>query len=146
MNPICFRPVTMDLPEGRDLFQLNYEIFPDDAPPDFGVGQWFIGWDKDLAVAFCGWKMAAGAAGFHYRAGVTQAYRGRRLQAEMIGLRERVMRAANLKTAVTYTETYSAASMATLIGCGYRPYEVTEATALAPADRWRRMVHWRKTL
>ena len=58
-----------------------------------------------------------------------------------------MVRQAGLKTAVTYTEAYSAASMRSLIACGYRPFEADENTGLVldPAY-WRTMVYWRRQL
>lgn len=141
-----FKIVTPTSPQWDVLRVLNTDIFPTDAEPDYASAMWFLALDCGVGVAFCGWKTTAASEGFHYRSGVRRGYRGNGLQARMIRRREDVMRACGLRTAVTYTEVYSSASMCTLIKCGYRPFEATEATGLAPPDRWARMVYWGKTL
>ena len=131
------------------IHHLNALIFPDDAPPHVHTAQWELGHEAGEAVAFCGWKplhIDEEVVGFHYRAGVLRKNRGQGLQGMMLVLREHAMREAGLKAAVTYTEPNGAPSMRSLISNGYRPYIATEGNKLAPADRWRRMVHWRKDL
>lgn len=131
--------------DSADLARLNAEIFPDDAPPDFASAEWRMAWSNFEPIAFCGWKRL-GNLGFHYRSGVLPSFRGKGLQREMIELRERAMRESGLGVAVTYTETYSAASMNTLIKCGYRVVRAGLLTAWVPQDRYQRMVAWRKDL
>lgn len=141
---IDFQPL-IGRSDRRWLRWLDAECFPNDVPADLGDGEWFIGWNGEDAVAFCGCERV-GPWGFHCRAGVLKDARGQRLQQRMLALREDVMRRGGLRVAVTYTETYSAASMRNLIACGYRPFEADADTGLAPDDRWPRMVHWRKDL
>jgi GNAT superfamily N-acetyltransferase len=150
MTDIIFKYIAKsDLESIRWLRWLDAEIFPSDTPSVVGTANWFLGWDKDHAVAFCGWKpyfLNFDLVGFHYRAGVLPDYRGQGLQKKMVEKREDEMRRSNIKIAVTYTEVYSAASMTTFINMGYRPYEATETTALCDLSKFRRMVHWRKNL
>lgn len=136
--------VTSD--DTRWLRWLDAECFPDDKPLVLGGAFWSLAWRKSQAVGFCGWTVR-GARGFHYRAGVHPSARGEGLQAAMLARREEAMRAEGLPVAVTYTEAYSAASMRSLIACGYRPFEADENTGLVlnPAY-WRTMVYWSKTL
>lgn len=125
---------------------LDAECFPDDKPLVYEDAHWSLLWRRDAAVAFCGW-CRRGDEGFHYRAGVHPSERGHGPQKAMIEFREQAMRAGGIKSAVTYTEAYSAASMRTLIACGYRPFEADEKTGLAIDPRyWRTMVYWRKPL
>lgn len=150
MTDIVFKYVAKtDLESIRWLRWLDAEIFPNDNPSVIGTANWFLGWDKNNAVAFCGWKphlLDLELVGFHYRAGVLSSHRGQGLQKKLIEIRESEMIRSNIKTAVSYTEVYSAASMTSLINMGYRPYEATEKTALCDLSKFRRMVHWKKTL
>lgn len=150
MKEIIFNYVSKtNMEDIRWLRWLDAEIFPLDLPSEIGTANWFLGWDNDNAVAFCGWKpymLDTELVGFHYRAGVLSDYRGLGLQRKMVALREDEMRRSNLKIAVTYTETYSAASMINLINMHYRPYEATEKTALCDLSKYKRMVHWRKKI
>ena len=141
---IDFAPV-IGKSDRRWLRWLDAECFPKDVPAELGDGDWYLGWNGDDAVAFCGWE-PVGPWGFLARAGVLWEARGQKLQRRMIEMREDAMRRRGLATAVTYTETYSAASMRNLIACGYRPFEADTETTMAPADRWRHMVHWRKEI
>ena len=150
MKDIIFKYVSkINMSDARWLRWLDAEIFPHDLPSEIGTANWFLGWDNNNAVAFCGWKpylLGVELVGFHYRSGVLQDYRGLGLQRKMVDIREDEMRKSNLKAAVTYTETYSAASMTNLISMNYRPYEATEKTALCDLSKYKRMVHWRKAL
>ena len=130
----------------RWLRWLDAECFPDDKPLVLGDAFWSLAWRKGLAVGFCGWT-PRGDEGFHYRAGVHPSARGEGLQVAMIKRREEAMRAEGMQVAVTYTEAFSAASMRSLIACGYRPFEANENTGLVlnPAY-WRTMVYWSKPL
>lgn len=150
MSEIIFKFLSKsNIDELRWLRYLDAEIFPTDQPAIVGTSNWFLGWDKDQAVAFCGWKpqlLELELVGFHYRAGVLPSYRGYGLQKKMIEKREDEMRRSNIKVAVTYTETYSVASMTNFINLGYRPYAATENTALCDLSKYQRMVHWKKKL
>ena len=131
----------------RWLRALDAECFPDDKPLVLSdaVG-WTLAWEGDEAVAFCGWR-PHGSWGFHVRAGVRPESQGKGLQKQMLALREEAMASAGMSAAVTYTEAYSAASMNSLIACGYRVFEGNLNTRLVinPAY-WRTMVYWRKDL
>ncbi len=151
---IDFRPAAMPADQPL-LARMDALCFPVDAPPHFEGAHWVIGWDSTrqpaTAAAYCAWKPVdheGAAVGFHYRAGVMPDHRGHALQRQMIRLREQQMRAAGLRTAVTYTDADAAASMRNLIAEGYRPYAPTPATTLSGIGRLGRagFVHWRKDL
>lgn len=131
----------------RWLRWLDAECFPDDKPLMLGAASWALArYDDEDPVAFCGW-CRHGDVGFHYRAGVHPAVRGQGLQKLLIAHRENAMRNKGIKTAVTYTEAYSAASMRSLIACGYRPFEADENTGLVLDPRyWKTMVYWKRDL
>jgi len=140
-----FRPVVG--PEDRRWLRwLDAECFPDDKPLILDAAHWSLVWQGPVAVAFCGWCRHL-EEGFHYRAGVLPESRGQGLQRAMIEYRENAMRDAGIRSAITYTEAYSAASMRSLIACGYRPFEATATTGLVinPAY-WRTMVYWRRAI
>ena len=154
MIEIKFKPTTVgDVDEERWLRWLDAEIFPNDIPFLMKSAKWFIGWNIDVPVAYCGWKphMLGPkhdliSTGFLYRSGVMPVARGQGLQKKMIEIREQDMIKNNIFVACSYTEVYSAASMRSLINAGYRPYEATDDTALTGLDRYKRFVHWKKIL
>lgn len=131
---------------------MDRQLFPLDVPPDFPSANWFVMREDDVLAGFCSWKMvehAGSTVGFHYRAGVMPTFRGRGLQKRMIEFRENEMRKEHLKDAVTYTDADNAASMRSLLKCGYLPYTPTEQTCLSGGlARLGRagFVHWKKTL
>lgn len=136
---------------------MDGEVFPDDKPVTFHGSRWFIGWDGETPACYAAWRPHYPTAdlnplhlpqahGFLYRSGVLPSHRGQKLQAKLIELREVDMRLAGVKVAATYTNPDSAASMRSLIACGYRPYEATKETNLAGEGRAGGFVHWRKDL
>jgi GNAT superfamily N-acetyltransferase len=146
-----------DIDAQRWIRWMDGEVFPDDKPVTFVGSSWFIGWDGGEPTCYAAWRphfpMASVAElhwteqwGFHYRAGVLPKFRGQGLQRELIGLREEDMRARGIKTAVTYTDPVSAASMRSLIATGYRPYKSDARSNLAGVGRGDGFVHWRKNL
>lgn len=143
-------PAPGDLEGLRWLRYLDGECFPDDKPLQLDATiRWnLIATERD-PVAFCGWQPIRPKLGFHFRAGVLPAARGRGLQKFMIGLREDAMRREGIDTAITYTEAYGNASMNSLISCGYRPFapdiEIVRWIVIS-ADRWKQMVYWKKLL
>ena len=131
---------------------MDRQLFPLDEPPEFPSANWFVMRENDVLTGFCSWKTAdhpGETVGFHYRAGILPAFQGRGLQKRMIEFRENEMRKAHLKTAVTYTDADNAASMRSLLKCGYLPYTPTEETCLSGGlARLGRagFVHWQKNL
>lgn len=136
---------------------MDGEVFPDDKPVTFHGSRWFIGWHGETPACYAAWRPHYPTVdlnplhlpkplGFLYRAGVMPLYRGKGLQAKLIGVREVDMRIAGVEVAATYTNPDSAASMRSLIACGYRPYEATKETNLAGEGRAPAFVHWRRDL
>jgi len=136
---------------------MDGEVFPDDKPVTFVGSRWVIGWSGSKPVCYAAWRphypMATVGelhwteqAGFLYRAGVLPGARGKGLQRSLIAWREKDMAAAGFKVAVSYTDPTSAASMRSLIACGYRPYAADFKSNLAGVGRGDGFVHWRKDL
>jgi GNAT superfamily N-acetyltransferase len=147
---VDFRPAALPEDE-RHILGMDRICFPVDEPPTIDGAEWVIGWDGATPAAYCAWKTVRHddvAVGFHYRGGVTPAYRGHGLQRRMLRLREARMLKQGLGAAVTYTDADGAASMRSLIAEGYRPYVPTPTTTLSGLGRLGRVgfVHWRKTL
>lgn len=134
----------------RDLIMaLDAECMPGEEPPEFDGAQWFI---ANQDSAYCAWRPVKwsriGLAGFLYRSGVRQSWRGVGMQSDMIRLRERCMVAAGLKVSVTYTDADNSPSMRSLMGCGYKPYAPEADTCLSGVGRLGRcgFVHWKRDL
>jgi GNAT superfamily N-acetyltransferase len=136
---------------------MDGEVFPTDYPVTFVGSHWFIGWDGDRPICYAAWRphypMATAGElhwreqqGFLYRAGVMPEARGHGLQRKLIEVREEDMRAHGIKIAVSYTDPTVAASMRSLIACGYRPYTCDAKSNLAGLGRGDGFVHWRKDL
>lgn len=145
---------------------MDAEVFPTDFPVTFASGTiWFIGCeDEDIEYRFvgdpccyAGWRPHypmssvgelhwAPPYGFLYRAGVLPHSRGKGFQKELIKVREDSMREMKIKKSITYTETFSIASMKSLMAAGYKPYEPTVYTNLAGEGRAKKFVHWEKDL
>jgi ribosomal protein S18 acetylase RimI-like enzyme len=136
---------------------MDAEVFPDDKPVTFVGSHWWIGWVGDKPVCYAAWRphypMETVAElhwteqqGFLYRAGVMPEARGQGLQRDLITLREQSMREHGIKTAVTYTDPTSAASMRSLMAVGYKPYKSDAKSNLAGVGRGGYFVHWRKDL
>ena len=148
--------ITFELSTDYDLLNwMDTATFLLDERPHFESDtMWWIGRQGDMLACFCAWKPTFfkhmnETVGFHYRAGVLEGFRGCGLQKQMVRLREDSMRNADINLAVTYTDADNAASMRSLIGCGYRPYQATEHSCLSGGlARMGRVgfVHWDKIL
>lgn len=136
---------------------MDGEVFPDDKPVAFPGVWWFVGRVNDEPVCYAGWRPHVPMEtvgelhwreqwGFLYRAGVLPEHRGKGCQRKLIELREQHMLAQGIKVSVTYTDPISAASMRSLIACGYRPYKSDAKSNLAGVGRGDGFVHWRKDL
>lgn len=112
---------------------LDAECCPDDAPAPLGKGEWWLVEINGVPSAYCGWHIepqddadAVSTTGFLARAGVLQSARGRGLQKLMIGTRCEAIRKAGLTVATTYTAPWNAASMNSLIACGFKTIKGTK--------------------
>lgn len=105
------------------LYVLQLEILPQDKPAKTDKGWWWILYDGQYPVAFCGMYPSStwGNTGYLCRAGVLKNWRGKGLQKRLIRVRER--KARKLGWTHLVTDTYdNPASANSLIGCGYRSY------------------------
>lgn len=128
------------------LHVLHSEVFsPEDwtgnTVPKFRTGEWWIAFDGKDAIAFAGLKpsIRSQAVGYMCSAGVLPSHRGKGLQVRLI--RKRVARAREhgWHTVITDTVNDNAASMRSLIKCGFRPY--------LPDVRWNASegaVYWKR--
>lgn len=146
-----------DIDAQRWIRWMDGEVFPDDKPVTFVGSHWFIGWVGKKPACYAAWRphypMDTLAElhwkqqqGFLYRAGVLPKFRGHRFQQRLVVHRENDMRAHGVKVSVSYTDPSSAASMRSLIACGYRPVEVTAKTNLAGVGRGDGFVHWQREI
>ena len=158
-DKIIFREVMWnDTNMQKEILWVDAQCFPDDSPVSFKFASfWWIGYLGIQPVCHAAWRPhvvsdelnplhAPDVWGFLYRAAVLPSVRGKGLQKRMIKLREDDMRKRGITHSVTYTQTYSIASMKSLMAAGYTPYETTKATNLAGEDRAAKFVHWEKNL
>jgi GNAT superfamily N-acetyltransferase len=112
-----------------------------DRRPD-PIGHWWVAFDGPVAVAFAGMvpSLRFAAAGYMCLAGVLPAYRGKGLQKRLIKKRIDKAKALGWKAVFTETICTTVPSIASLIGCGFKPY--------APAVPWGHStaIYWRKQL
>lgn len=110
------------------------------AVPRFSTGDWWVAFDEEQPVAFAGMRPSSRweKTGYLCSSGVLPSARGRGLQKVLI--RKRVARAKEYgwHTVITDTMSDNAASMRSLISCGFRPY--------IPAVRWgtEYSVYWKR--
>lgn len=114
---------------------------PHDDPLDPNEGWWWIGYDKDFPVAFCGMKESKRFSNGVYmsRSGVTYYYRGHGLQKKMIRIRERFAKNSGYEWAFSDT-TDNPASANSLIACGYKLYDPSIAYGLETTIYWRKQL------
>lgn len=107
---------------------------------DTRFGYWWITYIAQQAVAFAAMteEVAAGRAILE-RGGVLEAFRGHDLQTGLIEARLEFARALGLKEAVTHTLSDNAASINSLIKCGFRRY-------IPVREKSRKWAHWRREL
>lgn len=116
------------------------EIMPEDDQPPAHHVRWLLREDGQVVAACSAAPVERGQGVYLSIACVRGSARGRGLQSSAVRLRERWARRQGATWAITYTACQNAASMRTLIRCGYRPY--------SPVRAWvgRRYVYWRRRL
>jgi RimJ/RimL family protein N-acetyltransferase len=123
-----------------ELRALNTALLPG-SPPHEDTDWWGV-WVGGSLVGYAGARAPAEWPGVYFlsRAGITEQARGQGLQRRLV--RARVARARRLgcHSCITYTSPDNAASMRTLIACGFKPY-VPEPAYVGDA-----YVYWRKAL
>lgn len=114
------------------VLALDEICFPEDYRITTAEALWWVVWCGRRPVGYGGLRPCREAhnrgMGFLCRAGVIREHRGRGLQKRLIVARERVARRMGLKRLVTYCVPYNAASINSLISCGYRVY--------CPGTKW----------
>jgi GNAT superfamily N-acetyltransferase len=124
----------------EELRALNAVLLPESPP--YEDTEWWGAWAGAELVGYAGARAPLEWPGVYFlsRAGVAEQARGQGLQRRLV--RARVARARRLRchSCVTYTSPDNAASMRTLIACGFKPY-CPEPPYVGDA-----YVYWRKAL
>lgn len=124
------------------LVDLHRSTFFDTAQvPPFGLGTWWLAYDRDAAVAFAGLVPSTHVrhGGYFSRVGVVERHWGR-------GLQLRLMRAAEARarrvgwTSIVSDTTDNLVSANNFIRAGYRLYRPELPWA------WPNSLYWRKRL
>ncbi len=144
MAPDAIRIVRVDprVQERADeIMTLERECFEATPSDLLAYGCWWIAYQGDTPVAYCGMRRSFKwvNVGYFSRAGVSDPARGNGLQKRLI--RVRLAHAKKLGYVCVITDTFqNPASANSLIGCGFRMY--------APKDRWsyRGSCYWKKNL
>jgi RimJ/RimL family protein N-acetyltransferase len=94
------RRVSLD--KWRDeLVELHKQTFPFDSEPRWEDADWWIAYDGDKPIGFCGGQRWPDQCYYLVRAGVLASHRGRGLQRRMVLVR--IRRAANLGCRAVWT-------------------------------------------
>ena len=136
---VKFRQVPFTAENMKELRQLQKLCLPYDSPYRDKKAWYWIGYWKDVPVAFCVLAPSVRWSDCVYmaRSGVIPAFRGKGLQKRMIVIRERWARRKGYKWSVTDTSE-NPPSANSLISRGYRIYEPTVTWGLATAIYWRK--------
>ena len=123
------------------LNKLQKECLPGDSIYNVSNGWWWVIYDNDIPIGFCGVSPSSRWLDCCYlcRAGVVRSFRGRGLQKKLIRAREKMARKLGFAWAISDTY-YNPASSNSLISCGYKLYE--------PLHPWgaKGTLYWRKKL
>ena len=123
------------------IVRLQKICLPHDDPLDPDEGWWWIGYDGEFPVAFCGMKESKRFSNGVYmsRSGVTYYYRGHGLQKKMLRIRDRFAKNNGYEWAFSDT-TDNPASANSLIACGYKLYDPSIAYGLDTTIYWRKLL------
>jgi RimJ/RimL family protein N-acetyltransferase len=125
-----YRIALADLPVA--VMALDEICFPGDDRVNPDGGLWWIAWCGKTPVAYAGMRLCRDprneGLAFLNRAGVVPGHRGRGLQKRLIRARVAAARQLAVNELVTYCMTYNAASINSLVHCGFRFY--------VPATKW----------
>lgn len=138
--PYVIKRVKHKNPEVQQLLvKLHKQCFPHDVFPDFNIGFWWIAYDGDKPIGFCGMKASSQwvETGYMNRAGVINNYRGKGLQRRMIRVRVAKAKKLGWTTVVTDT-TDNPESGNNLFRCGFKMYEPRNPWANDNSIYWRR--------
>lgn len=105
------------------LTTLHKSCFPADEMPDFKKGYWWISYDGDEAVGFCGLTHVAfwDSAGYLSRCGVVFTHTGKGLQRRFINVRIQKARKVGWSWLISATR-QNVLSSNNLIRCGFKLY------------------------
>lgn len=84
-----------------ELEALHKATFPFDSEPNWQEADWWIAYDEDKPIGFCGGQRWPDSCYYLVRAGVLESHRGRGLQRRMVLVRLR--RAADLGCYAVWT-------------------------------------------
>lgn len=136
------RRVRSDL-DREAVRDLNSDLFDDSINLDRGA--WWVGWSDGCPVSFGGARSHRHGRDwgcYLLRAGVLPAHRHQGLQARHIWARLRWASEKRMPYAWAYTAPSNAASMRTLIRCGFRPWSPGAWDGRQPGT-W---VYWRRDM
>lgn len=125
-----------------ELYELQAKCLPSDTPCSVDIGEWWIAFEEDEAIAFCCLSRSYrySNCGYLARSGVILAHRGHGLQKRLI--RARVRRARQLGYRLVFTDTLrNPESANSLIRCGFKTYNPAK-----PYGKSMAMIYWRKKL
>jgi GNAT superfamily N-acetyltransferase len=105
-----------------DVEYLHSICRPVQGQPDYKNTDWWVGYDQGQPVCYAGLEHQDSWALFS-SAGVIPEYRGQGLQKRLIKARLKWLRVEGCKYAYTYTLPYNAASLNSLLRCGFKIYE-----------------------
>lgn len=104
--------------------KLKHQCFDKDSiVDDLRTSTWWVAWCSGHPAGYCGIQQWPDGTAFLNMVGVLESYRGFGLQKRMIKIRESYAKQRGTDIIYTYTAPFNAASMRSLITCGYRPYE-----------------------
>ena len=108
------------------LTDLHKKCFPADEMPEFNKGYWWIAYDGELPIGFCGLTHVPSwdSAGYLNRGGVIALYRGKGLQRRMINVRVQKARKVGWNWLISATRE-NVPSSNNLIACGFKLYTPT---------------------
>ena len=105
------------------LKDLHKKCFPADEMPLFNKGYWWIVYDGDIPVGFCGLTHVPSwdDAGYLNRGGVVTSHRGKGLQRRMIAVRVQKAKKVGWSWLISATRD-NIPSSNNLIACGFKLY------------------------
>lgn len=121
------------------LNYLQLEILPHDVPDDTSTGHWWVMWEGETPIGFCGMRRSARwcDTGYLCRAGVMPSMQGKGLQKRLIRVREKYARKLKWRWLISDT-TDNPASANSLISCGFKMFTPTKPWGFDNACYWRK--------
>lgn len=125
----------------EQLTDLHKQCFPADDMPEFTKGYWWIAYDDNKPVGFCGLTHVQSwdSAGYLSRGGVIATHRGKGLQRKFINVRIRKARKVGWTWLISATRD-NIPSSNNLIKCGFKLYDPQKEWLANHALYWIRKV------